>query len=107
MALGGVVDRVRTALTALVAELVANIPPGGEAPAPEGAADAVQFAVTGKRNKVTFASAQGTATLTAGAGNRDDKRLNWWTITLALIGVIVAMGGGLFALMQVQGWHFG
>jgi AbiTii len=37
MALAGVVDRVRTALTALVAELVANIPPGAEAPAREGA----------------------------------------------------------------------
>jgi hypothetical protein len=102
MALAGVVDLVRTALTALVAELVANIPPGAEAPEPEGAANAVQFAVTGKRNKVTFASAQGAASVSAGAGTSDDKSLNRWTITLVLIGVIVAMGAGLLALCRCR-----
>jgi hypothetical protein len=60
-ALRGVLDQVRTALTVLVGELRANMPPSAALPSPDAADAAVQVVVTGKRHKVMIntASASG------------------------------------------------
>ena len=56
--LDGVVDQVRNTLTVMIAEINANVPDGTDTPPAEVATNALNFAVTGKRNKITFAAPQ-------------------------------------------------
>ena len=93
-ALAGVVDRVRTALVALVAELSASIPPGADVPALEFAASSVPFIVTGKRNKVNFVASQNGSSMQTVA---PDEGRNWWKVAGGVIGGLVTIGGALFA----------
>jgi hypothetical protein len=58
VALRGVLDQIRTALTLLVAELRASVPSGHDLPSAAAADHAVQFVVTGKRNQITVNTAQ-------------------------------------------------
>jgi hypothetical protein len=90
--LGGVIDQVRTTLTAMTAEIRATTPDKGEIP-PAVATNSLHFAVTGERSNITFAAPQ-----------------PWWrtagAVIAGIVGLLVAMAGGLFALMQAQGWRF-
>lgn len=104
-ALAGLVDRVRTMLTTLIAELVANTPPGSNAPTPGGAANAVQFVVTGQRNKINIVAPQDGSTVQA-APQDDERGGHWWKIAGAVIGGVVAIAAMLFTIMQAQGWQF-
>ncbi len=54
----GVVDRIRTKLAELIAELIATMPPDRTEPTPEQAAAAVQFLVTGKPSTMMISSAK-------------------------------------------------
>ncbi len=62
-ALEGVVEQVRTTLTVMVAEINANLPDGTETPAAEVATNAIAFAVTGKRHKISITAPQGNTTV--------------------------------------------
>jgi AbiTii-like protein len=57
-AVRGVLDQIRTALTRLVAELLANMATAEEIPSAEAANQAVQVIVTGKRSQVRVTTAQ-------------------------------------------------
>jgi AbiTii len=106
VAFQGVVEQVRTTLAILVAEIRAHTGDDGQTPDAETATNAINVAVSGRRNKVNVTSAHGAAKLTASPPSSEDRGLNWWTVLLAVLGVLIAMGGGLFALMQAQGWSF-
>jgi AbiTii-like protein len=103
-ALEGVVDQVRTALTVLVAEIQANVPDGTVTPPAEVASNAINFAVTGKRNKIHVVAPQGGSTVTTAP--EDEPRHRWKTV-VTILGLAVAIVGAVFALMQAQGWSFG
>jgi hypothetical protein len=102
-ALQGIVGQVRTTLTVMVAEINAT-QRDGEVTS-ETATNAILLAVSGKRNTINLANAQGESTATVNGGG--DSNLNWWTITFSVLGVLVAVAAGVFALMQAQGWRFG
>jgi hypothetical protein len=105
VALHGVVDQVRTTLTALTAEIRAEMPDSGEI-SPAVVTNSLQLAVPGKRNKINISAAQGSNKI---AATPDDSR-PWsrtaGTVIVAVLGLLLAMVGGLFALMQAQGWQF-
>jgi AbiTii len=103
--LEGVVDQVRTALTVLVAEIQANVPDGTITPPAEVASNAINFAVTGKRNKINLVAPQGGSTVTAPAP--DEEPRHWLRIAGVVLIGLVTIAGAIFTLMQVQGWHFG
>jgi hypothetical protein len=102
-ALEGVVDQVRTALTVLVAEIQANVPDGTVTPSAEVASNAINFAVTGKRNKISVVAPQGGSTVTT---PESDQPRRWLRIAGAVLIGLVTIAGVIFALMQAQGWSF-
>jgi anti-sigma-K factor RskA len=73
---------------------------------PAVATNSLQLAVTGKGNKINVAAAQGSNEIAA----TPDESRPWWrtagAVIAAVVGLLVAMAGGLFALMQAQGWQF-
>jgi hypothetical protein len=111
VALEGVVDQVRTALTVMVAEIHANIPDGTDTPPAEVATNAIHFAVTGKRNKVSFAAPQGGSIMTPAPAQDDEseqsKLGHWLKVAGTVILGLVAIAALIFTLMQAQGWKFG
>jgi hypothetical protein len=107
VALEGVVDQVRTTLTTLVAEINASMPDGAGTPTPEVATNAINFAVTGKRNRVSFAASQDGGSTVATTAPPEDATRPWARIAWAVIAGLLLIAGSLFALMQVQGWTFG
>ena len=104
--LWGVADRVRTTLTAMTAEIRAEMPDSGGVISPAVADNAFSVAVTGKRNKVNVTAPQGANQMTS----TPEEPRKWWrtagAVIAAVVGLLVAMAGGLFALMQAQGWQF-
>jgi hypothetical protein len=56
--LDGVVEQVRTTLTVMIAEIRANTSGDVDIPPAKVATDAINVAVSGKRNKVSFAATQ-------------------------------------------------
>jgi AbiTii-like protein len=81
-AVRGVLDQIRTALTLLVAELRANMPPDEQIPSAAAANQAVQLVVTGKRHKVSVntAQAQGVASdATVAVREPDEVDSPFWT----------------------------
>jgi AbiTii len=99
-----VVDQVRTTLTILVAEINATMPEGTTTPPAEVATNAVNVAVTGKRNKIKFLARQanGPSTTTS----PDERPPRWLRIAGVVLLGLVAIAGTIFALMQAQGWKF-
>ena len=105
--LDGVVEQVRTALTVMIAEIYANRPDGSDIPPAEVATNAINFAVTGKRNKISFAAPQGGSTVTTASQEQDEAGVrHWLKLAGAVLLGLVAIAGLVFALMQVQGWQF-
>jgi AbiTii len=103
--LAGVVDQVRTTLTAMAAEMRATMPEGTEVPPPDVANNAYHVAVEGsKRTTVNFAAATDGSTVTT----TDPERRSWSSMKVAwvVLGGLVTIAGVLFALMQAQGWEF-
>jgi hypothetical protein len=100
-ALRGVVDQVRTALVALVAEIRAGLPDDAQVPSSALADRAVHVVVHGDKNRVvtTAANAGGGATASASALDEDSgspfKRAAWWIVGVATV------AGAAFAGWQV------
>jgi AbiTii len=78
----GVLDRIRTKLAELVAELSATMPATQDAPSAEQASAAVTFLVTGRRSKVSFSNAQatGNGNATSMQAAAEDNEPGWWTL---------------------------
>jgi hypothetical protein len=105
IALEGVVDQVRTALTVLVSEINANVPDGTVTPSSEVANHALHVAVSGKRNKINVTAPQGGTQATIMAPPDEPRR---WLRTAGVVVVgLITIVAAVFALMQAQGWHFG
>ncbi len=86
--LAGVLDQIRTALTALVAEMREGPADAAGVPTAEAAAQAVNVVVNGKRNRVKVSSEQ------VASGEAPSKDPAWWKRWQAGAGVI----GGLATL---------
>jgi hypothetical protein len=108
-AIHGVLDRIRTSLTALVAELRDQMPDDADKPSPEAASQAVQFIVTGRRNRVVINNAQssGGATSSIGQGQEPEQEpepepAGWkrWARLSGIIGLIVAVVGSVAGVLQ-------
>lgn len=82
--LQGVLDKIRTKLAELVAELNATLPAEQEQPDAAQAAAAVHFVVTGKRSNITVTSAQstgsGNSTVTQSSSAPTSSDPPWWTL---------------------------
>jgi hypothetical protein len=90
-----VVDAVRTALVELVAELRAGTAQGDPAPSSEVVEQALQFAVYGKGNRITVATAGegGTAIATSGSGELEESGFwTWWRIGAVVVGLFTIAG---------------
>lgn len=107
VAMEGVVEQVRTALTVLVSEIHANVPDGTVIPPGDVTDSALNVALSGNRNKykINVIAAQGgnEATIT---GPPDEPRHWLRTAGVVLLGLIT-VAGVIFALMQAQNWKFG
>lgn len=80
-AVQGVLDRIRTALTQLVAEMRANMARSdAEIPSAQAAAHALSVVVTGRRSRVTVAQASGrNTTATVASTSQGSPEPGFWT----------------------------
>jgi AbiTii len=69
----GILDRVRTLLTALVAEMRHGMPDDAAVPSEEVATNAAHYVITGKRNKVIINNAQSGGEGTSGIGPESER----------------------------------
>jgi hypothetical protein len=108
VAVRGVVDQIRTALTKLVAELRATMPKGEQIPSEEAATQAMQFVVNGKRAKVNFTAAQAsgpsstaTTNVTHAAAETESGRWTTWRRVGAASVGIATIAAAVFTALQV------
>jgi hypothetical protein len=112
IALRGVVDQVRTTLTALVAEIVATMPEGEDIPSSAVATQAVSVAVHGRKSSVTVNAAQassgGHSQMTVPASGQDTKPSFWKRLRRpgAILVGAAAIIGTVATLGQWLGWHW-
>jgi hypothetical protein len=105
-AICGVLDQIRTSLTQLVAELRANMTTNEDFPSTEAADQAVQVVVTGKRSKVTVATAQASGSGTASVSKNEpsQEESEFWTrsrrIGAFLVG-LATIAGAIAAVLQL------
>jgi hypothetical protein len=103
--LRGTVESIRTALVELVTEIRAAMPAEDAAPTPEAIGQAVQLAVSGKRNRVTFAAAGagGTATATSGGGTAEERRFwTWPRVGMFIVGLATLHRGNMTTPRKLQ-----
>ena len=100
----GVIDAIRTTLTELVAEIRAGTAGEDGAPSPEVVGQAVQFAVYGKGNRVTFAAAGpgGTAITIAGSEEPEESRFWTWPRVGAVIVGLATIAGAVAAILALH-----
>ena len=107
-ALEGVIDRVKTTLVELIAEMRAGMPENAELPSAEIADQAVNVAVYGRKARVNVHSAQasGSGTHSVSTGpSPSDHDVSWRRVGAIFVGV-ATVAGTLIALAQWQGWGF-
>ena len=99
----GVVDAIRTTLTELVAEIRAGMTGENGVPSPDVIGQAVQFAVYGKGNRVTVATAGpgGTATVTFSSEEPEEYRFWTWRRVGAIIG-LATIAGAVAAILALH-----
>ena len=95
---------VRTTLTVMIAEINTNLPDGTITPPAEVATNAINFAVSGKRHKISFAAPQEGSMVTTASPEEEPRR--WLRTAGAVLLGLVTIAALFFALMQVQGWKF-
>ena len=107
-ALEGVIDRVKTTLVELIAEMRAGMPENAELPSAEIADQAVNVAVYGRKARVNVhsahASGSGTQSVSTGP-SPSDHDVSWRRVGAIFVGV-ATVAGTLIALAQWQGWGF-
>lgn len=102
--LRGVVDAIRTALTELVAEIRAGMAGGDVTPSPDVVGQAVQFAVYGKGNRITVATAGpgGTATATSSSEEPEESRFWTWRRAGAITVGLATIAGAVAAILALH-----
>lgn len=100
----GVVDAIRTTLTELVAEIRAGTAAEDGTPSPETVGQAVQFAVYGKGNRITVATAGpgGTATATTAGEEPEETRFWTWRRAGAVIVGLATIAGAVAAILALH-----
>jgi AbiTii len=100
----GVIDAIRTTLTELVAEIRVGTAAENGTPSPETVGQAVQFAVYGKGNRITVATAGagGTATATSAGEEPEETRFWTWRRTGAAIVGLATIAGGVAAILALH-----
>lgn len=106
VAINGVLDQIRTALTQLVAEMTAAMPTDEDVPSAAAADNAVQVVVSGKRHRVTVNAAQA-------AGERSNssvdpepvKEAGFWTTSKKVGGFLVGLATVVAAVVAVTQIH--
>lgn len=108
VALRGIVDRVRTTLTELVAEMRAGMTPDETVPSAQLTDQAVNIAVHGNRSRVNVNTAQSAHGGASTASNRsEDEHSPFWTRSRkvgAFIAGTASISGLGLGLAQVKGW---
>jgi hypothetical protein len=106
-AIEGVLDRIRTALVQLVAEIRSNMPDDSVVPTPEVANQAYNVAVKGKFARVTINNASSGAVITNNGPAEPEPpqtgRLSWKKIGAGLVG-LAGIIGAVAGLGQWLGW---
>jgi len=104
-ALSGVLDRVRTTIVELVAEMRAGTPTDAEAPSGAVADHAVDVVVHGRsaRINVTSASASGDGARTVLATPSPPEHSRWRRVGAFVVGIATVVAA-VVALAQWQGW---
>jgi hypothetical protein len=90
-----ILDRIRTALAELVAEMRAGMSGNEQVPSPELANQAVQIAVHGRGSRITFNNAQsasGTITQTTAPEEDSPAWKRWLVIGGFIVGVVTVIG---------------
>ena len=104
VALRNIADQIRTTLAELVAELRAVMPRGHDLPDPVDAAQAVQVAVHGNRNRIVMRAAHATAGSVATVDDGEADHETWWTrgrkIGAAVVGFFT-IAGAVAAIVAV------
>jgi hypothetical protein len=100
VALEGVLDQIRTRLAELIAELRSSTPAGQALPTPAQAANAVNFVINGRGNRVHIAQAAegGTVTIPREDANRPFCAK---VIGAAIVGLATILGTGIALLQYV------
>jgi hypothetical protein len=104
----GVLDRIRTALVQLVAELRANMKSDETVPSPEVAQNAVNVVVEGKKSRVSVNTAQtsgraspATATMNPPASDPESRFWNRWRKPGVIVVGIATVAAAVFAAIEV------
>lgn len=104
-------DRIRTALVSMIAE-IRVMSPGDENPSAAATDQAVNIVINGGKRapiNVNTAIASGESASTVQAQPQEtSQKDSWWTRSRkigALIVGVATIAGAVFALFQVQGWH--
>lgn len=109
MAIRGVLDQIRTALTLLVSEIRANTPADADLPSAAAANQAVQLVVTGKRHTISVntahADGEGATASVAVAPSADEDKPFWTRsrrIGAFVVGTatIIGAGAGVIAILH-------
>lgn len=95
IALAGILDRVRTTLTELVAELRDGQTDADGVPSPEAAAQAVSVAVHGHRNRVRIVGTQAGADATQPPAQPDPWWKRWQVVSALVAGAATLTGAGI------------
>lgn len=85
IALEGVLDQIRTRLAELIAELRSGTPQGQALPTPAQAANAVNFVINGRGNRVSIAQATDGGSVTA---PENDSPRFWTTARIVGAGIV-------------------
>jgi hypothetical protein len=102
--LRGAVESIRTALAELVTEIRSAMPAEDATPTAEAVGQAVQVAVSGKRNRVTVAAAGagGTATASSGGGASEERRFwTWPRVGMFIVG-LATVAGAVAAILALH-----
>jgi hypothetical protein len=101
IAIHGVLDRIRTALTELVAEIRHGMPGDAATPSEALATQALNVAVHGKGNRVIVAQAGGEATSHAGQEPEPEPpHRKAWAWVVGFVALLAAIIAALYAVLQ-------
>jgi hypothetical protein len=103
ISVAGVLDRVRTTLTELVAELRDGQTDAEGVPSPEAAAQALNVAVHGRGHRVHIVSTQTGGHATTPAPPEKDPWWKRWQVLSALVGGAATLTGAGIALVRALG----
>ena len=105
IALIGVIDRIRTTLVQLVAEIRAGMPDDQDIPSPEVATQALNIAIHGKKARVNVSSAQSVEGSSTASLNSDERAQDGgWSIWRKIGAVVVGLAtvaAAVFAFIEL------